>query len=100
MFGVPIVVLAKILRKILFGMPIDVMSPAPDPRVRLRIIDRRFILQRVVVRTRDPLNQMERIGMRQAEACHPELLVKPTVSITSVSPSQWPTECPRKPGSN
>src|SRR5262245_22211569 len=76
MLGVPVVVLAKILRKILIGMPIDVMSPAPDLRVRLRIIDRRFILQRVVVWTRDPLDQMESIGMRQPEARHPELFVE------------------------
>src|SRR5215475_14669883 len=76
MLGIPVVVLAKILREILIGMPINVMSPAPDLRVRLRIIDRRFILQRVVVRTRDPLDQMKSIGMRQPEACHPELLVE------------------------
>src|SRR6476660_1480699 len=76
MFGIPVVVLTKVFRKVLIRMPIDVMTTAPDPRIRLGIIDGRFILQRVVIRTGDALDQMEGIGMREPEARHPEFFVE------------------------
>src|SRR5215831_17920297 len=76
MFNVPVVVLTKIFREVLIRMPIDVMTTAPDPCIGLGIIDGRFILQRVVIRTGDALDQMESIRVRQPEARHPELFVE------------------------
>src|SRR4030095_83616 len=76
MLDIPVVVLTKIFREVLIRMPIDVMTTAPDPRIRLGIIDGCFILQRVVIRTGDALDQMESIGMRQPEARHPELFIE------------------------
>src|SRR5215813_2041177 len=76
MLSIPVIVLTKIFREVLIRMPIDVMSTAPDPRIRLGIIDGRFILQRVVIRTRDTFDQMKSIGMRHAEPRHPEFFVE------------------------
>src|SRR5262245_23181203 len=76
MLSIPVIVLTKIFREVLIRMPIDVMTTSPDPRICLGIIDSRFILQRVVIRTRDTFDQMKSIGMRHAEPRHPEFFVE------------------------
>ena len=74
---IEVVVGTEILDDRLVG-PRDVPARRPWPRIRLRIVDRDLVAQCVEGRTRDALDQMQRIGMHHAgrPARKPESLVE------------------------
>src|SRR6185437_1835034 len=85
---VAVVFLTEIVEGLVTRGPAQVPASRPGLRVRARIIDRRFVLELIEIRTRDVLDEMCLRGVRDSLAREPEALVEPTVSITSVSPSQ------------
>ncbi len=76
MLCVAIVVLAEILFEVFAGHPRNRVASAPRSRVGFRIVDGRFVLQRVVVGPRDVFDDVERVGVREAGASEPELLIE------------------------
>src|SRR5437870_9284307 len=70
-----IVFLANIFAKLLFGGPWNIPGDGPGTGVGARIVDRRFIVHRVLVRPRDLFDDVELIGMRMTPLVKPCRLV-------------------------
>src|SRR5256885_16874428 len=62
-----------------FLAPYPSQRPARRPRARVRagIVYRQIVLERIEVRTREFLNQLQLISMRQPAVGEPEILVEP-----------------------
>src|SRR5262245_39317077 len=69
--------LADVLEQLVTRSPAQCeVGRGPRLRVRTRVVDRRLILQRVHVGTRDSLGELQLRGVRRAARVHPELLVQ------------------------
>src|SRR5690606_24901026 len=73
---VAIVVVTEVLDDVLVGYPLLRPRRGPRARVRPRVVDRDLVSERVDVRARDALDQMQRLGVRIAFTVQPEPLVE------------------------
>src|SRR6185369_2685099 len=72
---VAVVLLADVLRQLAAVTPWDVPGHRERPRVRTRIGDRRLVVQRLLVRTRPPLDDIHLVRVRVPEVIEPAVLV-------------------------
>ena len=71
-----VVVLAHIFEQLDIRAPAQVKAAAPNLRIRVRIVDRHFILDRIEVRASETFDGVKFGCMRKAGPIEPEVLAK------------------------
>src|SRR5262245_20610635 len=71
-----VVLLADVLLQLAVGLPRNIPGDRERPRIRTRIGHRGLVVQRVLVRPREPLYHVQLVGVRMAEVVEPRILVE------------------------
>ena len=94
-----VVLVADVFHQLLAGPQRGRVLDRERPRVGAGIVDRRDVLELAELRARIALDRVQLLVCGWPAKSNQNCSLKPTVSITSVSPSHWPMEWPYHVGS-